>query len=963
MISVIHTSGRCRTTAAFLMLSCIIIWVARGVTFEYYPPGTDRWTCIIFEYPGASAELLEKSIIRPFEEFTAGISGIREQRVIIHDGRARYYIGHHSSIFPTDTLMQIRSSLKRLDSILPAPARRPVIESGGQLESPVLILGLTPPAGMSVETLAQVFSGIEGCSRVETCGHENESLYIETREDALNTALLSLQDILTALSGRTASGSLTIEQGETLVFDSRPCSVEDYKNITLRPYLRLGETAKVGMRTGKEYSASRINGQKQAAVLLYAEDGADVIKVCSLGVRAARSIPGTDPVVLYDLGRRTRENLIDILLNTAGGIGIVVLVTVLLLRDLKAAAVASLTIPFSIFTTAAVFRITGISLNMVTISGLAVANGLVMDGSYIVIAHLRTAGISGLRPCAAALLASVCTTAAVCVPVRLLAPEVYDPFEGLFSAVCWSLLAGYVYNLVFIPELYTPSRILNPATGGLIRSAAGVLFYFGKHRPVLSTVYMSTGCLVACFLLGYMPFKKVPLKDPHVLNFQIEFPAGTPLDRMIRSAGPMEEILQEIPGVLNVSSQYRHEQIRVCLSLAHRTSEETVADEVQRLYYLIPGGYIHIPEHSGKRDMEVRVYGPDNIRLRSIAADLGGHIEERFPGCKVILHFKEPVETCRLSINTDKTASAGITPLGLYNELYWKFLEPVGGKAVFSGRERDIHVTRAKPSGPITLQEYLHTTLSVSGGHSPAGEFVSACYVPSTGTIYRYNRRRVQSLTLRLPVRTSARKIRSIIEYLAAYPVRDGYSIRVGPDSTEDRESRRRIIISALAGAASVALIIFFFFGSFRKALACLVLGLGALPLPVFCHTIVFQNPVSTPLLLGLLLVFGVQVNNGIILLRHNGDTQNDLFARLCSKAKAILGAAITSTAGILPLLVLESETRRFMAALLGTLAAGALYGTLILPVLLGVFQSRIMQKLSGATSLLSIPSTPVRLK
>ncbi len=963
MISVIHTSGRSRTTAAFLMLSCIIIWVARGVAFEYYPPGTDRWTCIIFEYPGASAELLEESIIRPFEEFTAGIAGIREQQVIIHDGRARYYIGHHPSVSPVDALVQIRGSLKRLDPILPAPARRPVIESGGQSENPVLIIGLTPAPGMSVETLVQVFSGIEGCSRVETCGHEHESLYIETREDASNTALLSIQDILTALSGRTASGSLTLESGEFLVLDSRPWSMEDYRNITLRPYLRLGETADVGMRTGKEYSASLINGQKQAVVLLYAEDGADIIKLCCAGVRAARSIPGADPVVLYDLGHRTRENLTDMLFNTAAGIVIVILVTILLLRDLKAAALASLTIPFSLFATAAVFRITGTSLNMVTISGLAVANGLVMDGSYIVITHLRTAGISGLRTCAAALLASVCTTAAVCVPVRLLTPEVYGPFGGLFSAVFWTLLAGYVYSLVFIPGLYTPPRSLPSATGGLMRGGAGALFNFGKRRPVLSTVYVASGCLVACFLLGYTPFERVPLKDTHVLNFQIEFPAGTPLDRMIRSAGPMEHALQEIPGVMNVSSRYRDEQIRICLSLATRTSEETVADKVQRLHYLIPGGDIHIPKQSGRKDMEVRVYGPDNILLRSIAADLGGHIEEKFPGCKVILHFKEPVETCLLSINTDKTASAGITPLKLYQELYWKFLEPVGGKAFFSGGERDIHVTRTKPSGPVTLQEYLHTTLSVPGGHSPVGEFVSACYVPSTGTIYRYNRRRVQSLTLRFPERTSEKRIRSIIEYLAAYPVRDGYSIRVGSHSLEDQESRKRITISALAGTASVVLIIFFYFGSFNKALACLVIGLGALPLPVFLHIIVFQKAVSTPLVLGLLLVFGVQVNNGIILLRHREDTPGDLFVRLCSKAEAILGAAITSTAGILPLLVLESETRRFMAALLGTLAAGTLYGTLILPVLLGAFQSRIMQKYRGTKSSPSIPSTLIRLK
>lgn len=930
-----HAGSR-RGIAALCILCITAAWTARGIRVEYFPPDRHRNIGITFDYPGASPEHIEEEIILPFEEEIGNMAGLEQRAAIIRPGRARFHISMHPSADPAKVVMQIRDALKRVEPQFPSAASRPLVDTGGKEDSPVLILGLSEVRGIDNKALKQPFLSIEGCGRVETAGHDEPDLFIESHEPLMKSTGITLGDILAGISGRNASGMVFPAGGLPVAVQCRPGSPGEYRTIDLGNGLSVGELADVNLRPGKRDTAGRINGEKMTTLILYPESGADITALCAAGIEAAETLPGDNAVVLYNLGARTRENLNRMLVNALIGVGAVILVTLFLLKDFSLALAASLTIPFSILCAAAVLHLSGASLNLVTLSGLAVANGLVMDGSFVIVNVIKTGNREEIGLSALALLVAVLTTVSVFLPLNLAADDLLGRFKDLYLSITWTLVAGYVYTAVFLPSLCrVPGKNACPPGRDFSRPIA-VLFRFGtRHRfPIL--VAGSLAWIAAGTVLVVAPYRDIPLADDGILSVQVEFPAGTSLDDMVSAAAPLEHILRDLPGVKSVTSRYRNEQIRISLAAGPGKSVEDLIPDVKRLGFLVPGGTLHIPDPGDCRDIEVNLYGPDNFRLRTLARELGEKIRQHYPAAGIIYHFKEPAEDRVLTIDPERTSGSGFTPRHIYNTLYWKFREPVGGKAFLDGREQDIRVTRAKDAGPTTAEDYLETTVFYDNRFTKAGEYLSVSKAPSTGTIYRTEGKRAQTFTVRLPAGTKKSEIHSLLTYLDGFVPDEGYALRAGETYLEEQANVRRLIVFGLSGAITAVLIILFYFESPGAAAACLALGLAPGALPVLLHILVFGAPVSTPMILGVLLVCGIQVNNGIILFQGNTLDRETLLHRLTIKAGALLGAAATSTVGLVPLFFLESSTGQFMTALLGTMAGGVLTGTLSLPVLLG---------------------------
>jgi cobalt-zinc-cadmium resistance protein CzcA len=960
---------------------------------------------VIVQNAAMGAEELETAIAIPMETALAGLPGTRRVRSTSQLGVSQVSIEFEPDADYFRSRQFVAERVQQVAAQLPAGSEPPLLSSLTGRLNEIMELTLETRAGavdlMALRDIAQFdlrnrLLAVPGVAAVEVLGGYLRQLQVELDPDRMVARGVTLEGVLHALEGANlnASGGFVVQGpmewniravgraesaadlGAVVVAmrESTPVLVRDVADVREAPAVRRG----IAHRLEGEIVSCRVVKQF----------GADTVKVAE-GVRKAlpelrKSLPqGVQLRVAYDQAELVGSALGGVGRAVLIGAVFVVLVLLALLGDTRAALLVTLTIPLSIALAGLLLERLDIGLNTMTLGGLAIAVGLLVDSSIIVVENV----LHRLKPGNAAERRASATEAAVEVgrPIAfatLIVAAVFTPLFGMsgiegrmYGPLAAAVVASMVGSLVL-------ALTLTPVTAGLVlraqpQDASDVWLVRRLKRvyaPALAWCMRRAGLVRALSLLLTVPAiwlgtrlgtDFMPELDEGALLLQTVLPAEASLAQVDELNHRVEDVLRTFPEVEDVVRRTgRSEQtedpmphtisdVLVVLKKGAARSSEELEEAMREALEDVPGVSVLFTTPLGMRideglggtpaDLAVRIFGPDldvlgglAERARDLAAGVEGLEDVRAEQVAGLPQIRVTVDRAAL-------ARVGLTPGDAIRALRIGFVgEPLS--EVFRGQRRFGVLVRlseerrgdAKALGTLLLEGHDGTRVPLNQVARIEQTFGPSAIRREAGS----RRIAVEASVSGRDLGGAARELEEALRTKLELPT--GYFVDVGGRVESQERATRSLVLAIVAALVAVFVLLYLALGSVAD---CLVI-LATLP-DAFVGGIVAMwlagESWNVSSLVGLIGLFGIAVQNGLVLvtqtralLASGMPFDEALREASIGRVRPKLLTAATAILGLLPMLVLHldgTEIERPLAVvMIGGLITSTLFTLLALP-------------------------------
>lgn len=570
-----------------------------------YPNVTPPQVSITTTYPGASAQELLDSVIEPIE---TQVNGVRDLIYLSSTGSnsgsvsitATFRIGSDGRANTQDTQDRVNWALPQL----PETVQREGVIVQEQSGNILMAMTLYSPnrsydtlflSNYATIQLKNRLSRIPGVANIQIFGGSDYAMRFWLDTDKLAAMNLPVSEVVRAVQNQNllvssgAVGAAPNLPGEPLKYTVRTrgrlTDPAQFRDIVVRstpggPQVRLGDVARIELG-GESYStAASLNNQPAVMLLVYQQSDANGIAISDACRAAIAELSQSFPPDLacgfqYDSTEFIRTSVRDVAVTLATAVALVALVTLLFLQNWRMALVPTLAIPVSILGAFAGLRLLGYSINMVTLFGLVLAIGIVVDDAIIVIENVhrlmveeklapREAASRSMRQITGAIIATTLVLLAMFVPICFLSGitgELYRQFgvtistAVLLSAVNALTLSPALAALLLKPDMVESRfflfRWFNAGFGAISkRYGGGVAAAVRRVLPVLAVYLVLTGAAVWTF--HRVPGGFIPEEDQGVFFAGIRLPPGSSLERTEEKVAELSAIFKKLPGVRDV---------------------------------------------------------------------------------------------------------------------------------------------------------------------------------------------------------------------------------------------------------------------------------------------------------------------------------------------------------------------------------------------------------------------------
>src|SRR5499427_9482393 len=574
-----------------------------GLAIEQYPflaPPTIRVTA---NYPGASALTVEQSVATPTEQEVSGVENmIYMKSSNTSDGRMQldvnFTVGVDQDMANVLTQNRVSSAQARLPS--------DVIAQGVTVKkmspSILMLIGLYSPNGTYPAEFLVNYCGINlrdqllripGIAQVDLFGGTDYGMRIWLRPDRLAQLKLTPSDVIKAIkeqnlqapAGRIGASPSPPDQKFTYTVSapSRLITAEEFENIIVREkgdgsVIRIGDVGRAQLGSQGYDSFGRLNSKPSGAMALYLLPGANQLEaskaIYATMARAKELFPADlDYKIVYDTTPAVEASIESILHTFVEAVILVTIVVFVFLQNFRATLIPLLTVPVSLLGTFIFFPMLGFSLNTLSMFGLVLAIGIVVDDAIVVVEavihHLehgmapKEATFQAMKEVSAPVIGIALILSAVFVPVALLAGLVGSMYKQFALTIAISVLLSAFNALTLTPALC--ALLLKPPKP--MRGPLGIFFRgFNKVFDIVTTGYVAgsrilvrrgiiTIGLVALVVIGAGFFAKripagfIPEEDQGILGVNVQLPPGASLERTSETLKKVENILAKVHAI------------------------------------------------------------------------------------------------------------------------------------------------------------------------------------------------------------------------------------------------------------------------------------------------------------------------------------------------------------------------------------------------------------------------------
>jgi CzcA family heavy metal efflux pump len=966
-----------------------------------------------------SPRIMMLAVTRPLEEAARGVLGVRRVRSKTIRGATEI-----SALFNPDAdmpyaLQLMQAKVDEVRQTLPAGTEIRVERMTPSL-FPILSYNITGdlPAvdlhDIAMFDLRPLISRIAGVARVDVAATDVREVSVVVDPNKLNAVKLTLDQVAEALRNTnqiTPVGRLPKDYQQYLVLATGELTnLDDIRHVVVafrsQTPVYVGDIADV--REGVEDRLTLITGSGlPAAVLNVARQIRGNMLAIADGVEQTlkehtSALPaGIRISKVYDLAGFVRDAVTSV--SEAIIIGSLLAVCVLLafLRDWRATVVAATALPLTIVGTFFIVQLAGGTINLMSLGGLAIAIGLVIDDAIVVVENIHRhlaggeaperAAEHGTNELVGAVVGSTLTTVVVFLPLGLLQGMVGQFFAALSLTLSGAVLLSLVYALLFIPlaaarflkrsraaeavraarrpqdldDIHTRDTAADLEHGWLGRRYAAFLRR-ALARPI--SVVAITVVIAAIGGLLYFQLETGFLPEMDEGGYVIDYwtPDGTSLQETDRMLQRLEAILEGTPEIATFTRRtgtelgfFATEQntgdVLVRLKrrgLRHKSAADLISEQRERFAAELPGMTIEFVQilqdmlgdlEGNPEPVEVKLFGDDLSTLDALATQVTGRLKG-VPGLVDLVEPRHGNPELEIRIDSTRAAKAGFTPQQISTQLADGLLGDVATAVRRGDRLIDLRVRYPDSYrfDPAFIHEYPLVT--EAGTVVPLSAMAHVATVEGSAQLHREDLKQMVPITGRLEDRDLGGAIAEVRRILDAVHFPIGYTYQIGGQYESQQTSFRSLV---LVLAVAMVLVFALLVAQFRRFTAALVI-ISAAPLSLvgaFGLLIVTRTPLNVSSFMGLILLVGLIVKNGIILidyadrLESDGLNRRDALVRAGAvRLRPILMTTLCTLFGLLPLalgLGAGAELQKPLAiAVIGGLSVSTIVTLVFVPAL-----------------------------
>jgi len=994
-----------RPVLAIVLSLTILIFGIIGFFFlgiREYPSVDPPVITVSTTYIGANAEVIETQITEPLEESINGIEGIKSLSSASRDGRSSITVEFELESNLEAAANDVRDRVSRAMRQLPPDADPPIVTKADANSDPIVILEISSETRNLMElseiannTFKERFQTIPGVSQVMIWGEKRYSIRLWMDPDKLAAFELTPLDVYTAVNSQNLELPTGVLEGSstelTIRTVGRLSSPEEFNNLIVKEQddiiVKFRDIGRAEFYPENERTMLRSNGIPMVLNAIVPQPGSNNLEIADEFYRRWESIKKDLPEDIhtsigFDTTEYIRDSISEVQQTIYLAFSLVVLIIFLFFRDWRTTLIPVITIPISLIGTFFIMYVAGFSINVLTMLGIVLAIGLVVDDAIVVLENIYTKIESGEAPIKAAtkgaqeiFFAVVSTTialASVFLPVIFLQGLTGRLFREFGIVVSFAVIISSFVALSLTPML--SSRILKrrekhnafynatePFFDWLNKKYSNALDGF-MHRKWLALVIIICSGIGIYYFMRVIPSELSPMEDRSTFRVMANGPEGATFEYMDiyveKALEVFNENVPELETIITITSpgfggassnsamiiaklldvdERQRSQTEIVNNLRPKINEITMAR-----------AFIAEPQSIGSRrsglPVQYVIQAPTLSHLKEILPaflDKAGK-DPSFEFVDVNLKFTKP--EVKVEINREKAKSLGVSVRDVAQTLQLGLSGQRFGYFIMNGKQYYVigQVEKENRNDPRDLRSLY--VRSNNGALIQLDNLITMEEQSSPPQLYRYNRFVSATISANLTGKTKLGDGLAAMDKVASEVLDDTYSTALAGQSKEFQESSGNLYFAFAFALILIYLVLSAQFESFRDPLTImftvpLALAGTLMSLWYFGETLnIFSQ-------IGIIMLIGLVSKNGILIVEFANQrkaTGMNIYDSIVGAAKArfrpILMTSLSTVLGILPIalaLGAGSESRVSMGiAVIGGLIFSTLLTLFVIPAI-----------------------------
>ena len=987
------------TTVVFVALSLIGLLASRLLPLEKFPDIEFPGIFIQIPYSGSTPDEVERLITRPVEEALATLSGVKQMFSSSDAEQSQIFLQFGWDENMGTKGIEARAKVDGIRHLLPDDVRRILVFTGSLGDQPILQLRISSQRDLSDSynmldrLLKRRLERIEGVSRVELHGVDEREIRILLNADRLaahSVDIATVRELLIRSNFAVSAGRITAGNQR---FSIRPIgefkSVDDIRNLTINEQgLRLRDVADVELRTPERNYGRHLDREYAIGVAINKATGSNLVEVSDrvmAEVEKIGKLPQMSGIHIFALdnqGDSVRESLSDLL--KAGGLGglLAIIVLYLFLRQVTTTLIVVASVPFSLMITLGALYFAGLSLNILSMMGLMLAVGMLVDNAVVITESIFrhrsenpdepfAATLRGVKEVGLAVTAGTATTIIVFAPIIFGAETDMTIFlTHVAITIIVALVASLVIAQTLVPMLAARVAVPpQPKAGAWIsrltdRYARSLGWMLG-HRW-WTALGIGLICVIGTLplMLELVKFDMFPQDVGRRLFMPYHIEGQHSLQRIEDTVDEIEEYLYSRQEEFNIRSVYSYYDQGRAESTILLTAEDDATRSTREIIELIEKDLpvIAIGKPSFKFDQQgggdgftVQISGDSTAVLNQLSVEVAralGSVE----GLKDVTSDAEAGDKeIRVKIDRVRAANVGMSTaaiaqsisIAMRGENLRELRDDSGEIAVrLAFRDDDKQSIEQLANLPLYTPDGRRITL---------GTIASLHIGRSPDVIRRTDRQTTVILSANLEEDVSASDVRPRVNSLMEqFELPPGYSWKEGRGFERQDETADMMATNIMLGIACIFLVMAALFESMLLPFSII---LGSIVFSIFGVFLFFAATGTTfsfMAMIGIMILIGVVVNNGIVLVDHINNLRQQGVPRDLAivtagrdRLRPILMTVATTIVGLAPLAMSTTQVGGdgppyfpMARAIIGGLAFSTVVSLLVVPALYVYFDS-----------------------
>lgn len=954
---------------------------------------------VMTTYVGASPEEIEELISKPMEESLGSTANVDTVTSYSSTNSSMVLLQFVDGTDIDMAAVDMRDKIDQMKSTLPDAAGDPMVIKMDINAMPITIgvkaenMDLESLNDLLEDNVVNRLERIEGVASASLSGGITNEVRITVDPVKLagyGLTTSTLSGLLAAENMNLPSGDLT--QGNTTVAVrtiGEFTSVQEINNLPIPTstgaVIHLSDVAKVEQVEADRDSFTYINGEKGILLSVDKQSTANLVKVSqSLKDEIAklqRDYPELEIDMLSDTSDYIEMSLSNITETALLAAVIAFFVLLLFLKNAVTAGIIAVSIPTSIMATFALMYVTDINMNMISMGGVAIGIGMLVDNSVVVLDSIYqyyergyTAAESaeiGAKEVSMAIIASTLTTVAVFLPMALIGGTTGAMMKNLSFTIMYALIASVVVALTFVPMacalllkretktfVWKNLKFLSfldrweGAIDTLSRKYEKLLKWALRHRKKTVLTVLLVFILSLCSIpLAGMDF--MASMDEGVATISVDLPNGTDLDTTEETTLEVLYRLQDIPeadvvyanvgsGMLSSGTNSASITMNLVDAKDRKRSTEEVCDDIEKLLADIPGADITVSSSDSamgslaSADVTMNVYGYDAATLVDVEDELVDKLSEVDGLSDVEGSTGDTVPEAKVTIDRAKASQYGITTASVAGALSTAISGSTATQYKLDGTEIDV-VIRYDTNSVNYLTDLNNLTVtSAYGTQVPLSDVATVTMDESATTIMRENQKNYITISANADNMSTSEAQKLVEKAMADIELPDGCTYEFSGMMEKMNDTFRSLEIAMVVAVLLVYMIMASQFESLRYPFIVMF----SMPLAItgaIIGLLITGNTITMPAMMGFVMLIGMVVNNGIVLVDYTNqlmDRGMNCYDALTSagprRLRPILMTTLTTVLGMVPMALATSEGSEMMQALAIAVIFGLTLSTVV---------------------------------